>query len=161
MLTAVLPPMSASSTLPQFAPRSSRYVPAFTSRSCPPNFAYARNNVGDPITPALASESAASRKLAPGGMTTRTGGPSSPGGPHDESDPAPMSTAASRAARASRHAVRRSAAPGEGIDVALPPAGGAPHLADRAKRRRGGEPLVDELRGQPGAVLQLAGDPPD
>src|SRR5690348_17803336 len=114
------------------------------------------------MNPSLASESAATRNGTPGGTVTR---PIGPGGvrPHATISATSTDAATTRAPRVLRSESKRMLQEdggGERIDIALPPACRAAHVAHRAQRRGRGVALVDERDGELGPLLELGGDVP-
>src|SRR5262245_12372983 len=97
--------------------------------------------------------------LAPGGMVTRTGVPPLP--PHA----VPRTTAATAMVRAnfltdaSKRMLKEYCC-GERIDIALSAACRPAHLAHGAQRRGRSVALVDQLDGQPCALVQSIGQCP-
>src|SRR5688572_20189067 len=112
------------------------------------NFAYARNTRAEPTTSARASDSAATRIDAPGGMVTRAGGPSPP--PHEARSARALPDASQRMLQEYRG--------GQGVDVAGAILRLAAHLTDGAAGRGRGESLVHQLDGETGALLELLRD---
>src|SRR5271156_5608544 len=103
------------------------------------------------MTCAEASESAAARKVAPVGMTTRTGGP-------DGSQAATIIATPMRAGVLVRERQRmlQKYRGGEGVNVPFSAAGGLAHLAHGTQGLGGGEAFIDIPYGETGAAGQLA-----
>src|SRR5688572_29163179 len=83
-----------------------RYVPGLMFLSPPIARPYRRNILRDPTSPASASESVATRKLAPRGMITRLGVPCGVG-PHALSAAHPTSAAETSVSLSSVRTVQR------------------------------------------------------
>src|SRR5687767_12482203 len=121
------------------------------------------------MMPACANESAALLKLAPEGMTTRTGAPyGSPAQPLSVRTP----TAATASRRQRGRWVRKRSGResqcmlqqdggGQRVHVALTATRRAAHLAHGAQGGRRREPLIYQTSGEPRSLLQLGRDATD
>src|SRR6185437_12133332 len=134
-------------------------VPALMPRSLRRSDAYTRKIRLPRTTPALASDSAATRMLAPGGIVTRTFAP-----PPQAAASASSAPAASDAARVRRRLrstlckrMLQENGRGKRVDVFLSAARRAAHLANGAERDGGRVSFIDQLDGKPRALRQLGG----
>src|SRR5688500_13248576 len=96
-------------------------------RSPPESRPYRRNILGDPTSLAFASESVACAKLAPLGTMTRAGVPC--GSPPQAATSTHPATSAKRESVLNIERLLEQNRRGEGIDIALPAAGGLSHLS--------------------------------
>src|SRR5437870_4889475 len=118
------------------------------------SFAYSWKSRGDRMTPALCSDSAAERIVAPGGMVTRAGSVSL--GAQPSSSPVASATAI-LLARAPQRMLQKHGG-GQRVDVTRPVlriAADLPHGATRLGRR---VTLVDELHRQTRTPLEFERD---
>src|SRR5579864_5278653 len=133
--------------------------------SCRRN-AYNRNIRGQARTPARASESDATRSVAPGGTTTRTdrvplgaqpaANSMSPSASRREPRPGPRRSSAITGATA-RQRMLQEHGRGERVHVTSPSAHLSAELVYCTSRRSRGEALVHESHGKPCSLVELAG----
>jgi hypothetical protein len=108
------------------------------------------------MTPALCSDSAAVRIVAPSGIVTLAGAPSPP---HPaEANTIETKTAQPALARTPQHMLQQYRG-GQRIDIATSVLGSAAEFVHGTARRGGRVPLIDQLDGQARPPLQLDGDP--
>src|ERR1700682_1751249 len=115
-------------------------------RSPPVSLPYSRNDLGHPTSFAFASESVASAKLAPLGMMTRVGAPC--GFPPHAATSTHPATSARRISVLNIEGLLKQNRRGEGINVALPAAGGFPEFSYCSQCCRRGKSFIIKTNGE-------------